>query len=702
MSNEGTDHSDRSRSRSSGSRSRSRSAARAAVAQERDPHAQQPKPKPDPRRTDSRTRSSRSRSSSRGRGRDSRSRSRSPYSDSRDSDRRPYRDDYSEGGSDYRARNRSDSDDGGDRKYTDEAYTEEEDTSHFSDESSNDHYSYDEEEEEEARERDIDRVLFSEMPQPKMTDDKRTLEDDYAFGLQENIKQLQGHILDIQKREVEKMSAYGNSLAPTAEPKKEESERKRFEQSLGDIREERKKYRAMLYDAIKERDDLLESRQISKIEERIAKNRARRPPRHLHLHLRLHHRLHQLGADRVNKYNGVDVTLLLMFFLQMGLTVLYIIFMDFTNDPAGKASQIYGWTDNVEYLYVFLIDIFMMVFVGFTMQRAFLRKWGVLWHGWFAWETSGNPDGKIQLDTASLIHGLYCATTVLVAYGAVLGRTNTLQTLVFTFLGGFFYCLNYYITVGEIHGTDLGGALTIHLFGAFFGIGVSFIIGLNDLNDFTIPGEFRVVINTALACCASGVTVVGLDWLFGPQKFRAHVLQHGVMAGGVVMGCAHSELVPAYVAIILGSLIAAPCTWVGLRYATPFMNKAHKLLPDVSIIPKDTAGVLFAHGVPGFIGGLAGICATADYQDATQYGQTASDLFPNDPSSQAGRLTATWAVSMAIGLGAGALTGLLLFVLRVLLPNEHVATKRRPAPAVGPRPFHDEVNWRELPLDVDE
>lgn len=120
---------------------------------------------------------------------------------------------------------------------------------------------------------------------------------------------------------------------------------------------------------------------------------------------------------------------------------------------------------------------------------AMAFQWGVLWHGWFAWETSGNPDGKIQLDTASLIHGLYCATTVLVAYGAVLGRTNTLQTLVFTFLGGFFYCLNYYITVGEIHGTDLGGALTIHLFGAFFGIGVSFIIGLNDLNDFTIPGE---------------------------------------------------------------------------------------------------------------------------------------------------------------------------------------------------------------------
>lgn len=38
---------------------------------------------------------------------------------------------------------------------------------------------------------------------------------------------------------------------------------------------------------------------------------------------------------------------------------------------------------------------------------------------------------------------------------------------------------------------------------------------------------------------------------------------------------------------------------------------------SVSLIPKDTAGVLFAHGVPGFIGGLAGIAATADYKDKT-------------------------------------------------------------------------------------
>lgn len=62
------------------------------------------------------------------------------------------------------------------------AYTEDE-TEHYSDESSNDRNSDEEEEdEEEAKERDGNRILFVEMPQPKMSDDKRTLEDDYALG----------------------------------------------------------------------------------------------------------------------------------------------------------------------------------------------------------------------------------------------------------------------------------------------------------------------------------------------------------------------------------------------------------------------------------------------------------------------------------------------------------------------------------------
>lgn len=43
-------------------------------------------------------------------------------------------------------------------------------------------------------------------------------------SLQENIKHIQEHILDIQKREIEKMNAYAQSLNPSADPKKEDSE----------------------------------------------------------------------------------------------------------------------------------------------------------------------------------------------------------------------------------------------------------------------------------------------------------------------------------------------------------------------------------------------------------------------------------------------------------------------------------------------
>lgn len=48
------------------------------------------------------------------------------------------------------------------------------------------------------------------------------------------------------------------------------------------------------------------------------------------------------------------------------------------------------------------------------------------------------------------------------------------------------------------------------------------------------------------------------------------------------------------------------------------------------------------------------------------------------------------------------LVGIVMLMLKLVLPTEHVSTKRRPAPALGFRPFHDEIAWRELPLDIDE
>jgi len=56
-------------------------------------------------------------------------------------------------------------------------YTEDE-TDHFSDESENEHYS----DEDEERERDIHRNVFSNLPQPKLVDDNRLIQDEFASG----------------------------------------------------------------------------------------------------------------------------------------------------------------------------------------------------------------------------------------------------------------------------------------------------------------------------------------------------------------------------------------------------------------------------------------------------------------------------------------------------------------------------------------
>ncbi len=487
-------------------------------------------------------------------------------------------------------------------------------------------------------------------------------------------------------------------------------------------------------------------------------------------------------ADRIDKFKGVDLVLITFFTLQVVLTVLYIIFMDFTSYPKKHQGEIYGWPTNVEYLYNFVIDLSLMVFVGFGMLSSFMRKyqysslglsllvaafsfqWGLLWHGWFEW-ASKSQESKIKLELDNMVHGLYCATTVLISLGAVLGRLTTMQALIMAFFGSFFYSLNYYICVGEIEATDLGGALTIHLFGACFGLACSLVLGLTDTTDYTAApfdqkpsytsdtfafigsivlfvlfpsfngalapagSQFRVVVNTALACCAAALVVIAGDWFGGCQRFRAFVIQNGVISGGVVMGCAHSMVINQFSAIILGCLAGAG-TYLGLRFITPLMNRPRSFpaARGAVIVPRDTRGVLFAHGWPAFLGGLAGMIASGSYEDDVRFGQTADQTMINN-DTPGGRLAATWVISMAIGLSAGAaFAGLPLWALAQFLPSEFLRSHKlrsvgggsvaaggssligagpgASGPGVGGktqscRRFHDEANWRELPLDVD-
>lgn len=65
---------------------------------------------------------------------------------------------------------------------------------------------------------------------------------------------------------------------------------------------------------------------------------------------------------------------------------------------------------------------------------------------------------------------------MLIAFGAVLGKVGPLELLVMVVVGVCGYTLNEDLLYNELKIYDAGGSTTIHCFGAFFGLIVSFFI----------------------------------------------------------------------------------------------------------------------------------------------------------------------------------------------------------------------------------
>lgn len=57
---------------------------------------------------------------------------------------------------------------------------------------------------------------------------------------------------------------------------------------------------------------------------------------------------------------------------------------------------------------------------------------------------------------------------------AVLGKITFPQLLVLTTIESIFYALNLTIVINHLGAEDIGGAITIHMFGAYFGIVASY------------------------------------------------------------------------------------------------------------------------------------------------------------------------------------------------------------------------------------
>nr|XP_055042529.1 ammonium transporter Rh type A [Misgurnus anguillicaudatus] len=335
-------------------------------------------------------------------------------------------------------------------------------------------------------------------------------------------------------------------------------------------------------------------------------------------------------------------------------------------------------------LYPMFQDVHVMIFIGFGFLMTFLKKygfssvginlllaafglqWGLLlqnvWH---------MHDGKINVSIEKMINADFSTATVLISFGAVLGKTSPVQLLIMTLLEITTFCINEHLVVAIIGASDVGASMTIHAFGAYFGLAVARVLyrpGLRDGHDndgsvyhsdlfamigtvylwmfwpsfnsaIATPGDAQLtaVINTYFSLAACALAAYATSSLVEKKgKLDMVHIQNATLAGGVAVGtCADMSIQP-FGAMLIG-ITAGIISTLGFKFLTPILASKLGI--------QDTCGVHNLHGMPGILGGLAGIVAAALHKK-------------NDVTAakQAGGL----ASSLGIALVGGLITGLIM------------------------------------------
>ncbi|KAM6139395.1 ammonium transporter Rh type A isoform 2-T2 [Phoenicopterus ruber ruber] len=326
-----------------------------------------------------------------------------------------------------------------------------------------------------------------------------------------------------------------------------------------------------------------------------------------------------------------------------------------------------------------------MIFVGFGFLMTFLKKygfssvginmliaafglqWGTLVQGF--WHMAR---GTIPVGIKSMINADFSTATALISFGAVLGKTSPVQMLILTILEITIFACNEHLVTEIFQATDIGASMTIHAFGAYFGLAVTLVLyrpGLKKKHEneestyhsdmFAMIGtlflwlfwpsfnsaiasepthRFKAIANTYYSLAACTVVTFALSSLVDQRgKFSMVLIQNATLAGGVAVGtCADLSIHP-FVAMCIGS-IAGIISVLGFHFLSPLLASKLNI--------QDTCGVHNLHGLPGILGGIAGIVVTA-------VDERAKPGVRLTPGMQAAALGST----IAIALAGGALTG---------------------------------------------
>ncbi|KAM5171117.1 ammonium transporter Rh type C isoform 2-T2 [Mantella aurantiaca] len=395
------------------------------------------------------------------------------------------------------------------------------------------------------------------------------------------------------------------------------------------------------------------------------------------------------------------------------MIVLFGVFVryDIAADPFWRIyKQEENITSDIENLYYFRYnsfqDVHVMIFVGFGFLMTFLKKygfgsvafnfllaafgvqWAILMQGWF----HTFVDGKIQISVTSLINADFCVASVCIAFGGVLGKVSPVQVMLMTLFQVTIFAVNEFVLLNKLHVIDAGGSMTIHTFGAYFGLTVAWILkrpniknnsnegsvyqsdifsmigtlflwmfwpSFNSAVSNTGDAQHRAAINTYCSLASSVLTTVAISSVVNKKgKLEMVHIQNATLAGGVAVGTAAEMMLTPYGSLIVGFICGIVST-LGYVYLSPLLSSKLNL--------SDTCGINNLHGMPGIIGGIVGAVTAAAATEGVYTAEGLIALFgfegeyaSRTPSTQGGYQAAGIFVSLAFAFVGGTLVGLFL------------------------------------------
>lgn len=246
--------------------------------------------------------------------------------------------------------------------------------------------------------------------------------------------------------------------------------------------------------------------------------------------------------------------------------------------------------------------------------------------------------GRVALDLPLLTDACFAAGAAMISFGALLGKATPAQLLGMLAVQAPIYSATAQLVAGRWEALDVGGSITIHAFGAFYGLAASAFLSpksgagaggahpknsasrASDLSAMlgtlflfiywpsfnaalasSDPGathqpQALAVLNTAFALLGACCAAFAASPLVTPGGLLDMVhVQNATLAGGVAIGSAANLAIPPAAALGLGALAGA-LSVAGYAVASPTLDRCGVT---------DTCGVLNLHGMPGVLGGLA-------------------------------------------------------------------------------------------------